>query len=60
MKAYVVEKIEDKKFESGIQDIEIPIIEENEINGFISVYGQNILDGFLHTDFVEAVKRITE
>ena len=31
MKAYVVEKIEDKKFESGIQDIEIPYIEENEV-----------------------------
>ncbi|MGB6329309.1 MAG: YhdH/YhfP family quinone oxidoreductase [Halarcobacter sp.] len=31
MKAYVVEKIEDKKFESGIQDIEIPKIEEDEI-----------------------------
>ena len=31
MKAYVVEKIEDKKFESGIQDIETPIIEENEV-----------------------------
>ena len=31
MKAYVVEKIEDKKFESGIQDIEIPKIEENEV-----------------------------
>jgi len=31
MKAYVVEKIEDKKFESGIQDIEIPTITENEV-----------------------------
>ncbi|MFW0703451.1 YhdH/YhfP family quinone oxidoreductase [Aliarcobacter butzleri] len=31
MKAYVVNKIEDKKFESGIQDIEIPSIEDNEI-----------------------------
>ncbi len=31
MKAYVVEKIEDKKFESGIQDIDIPKIEENEV-----------------------------
>lgn len=31
MKAYVVNKIEDKKFESGIQDIEIPSIEENEV-----------------------------
>ena len=31
MKAYLVNKIEDKKFESGIQDIEIPSIEENEV-----------------------------
>ena len=31
MKAYVVEKIEDKKFDSGIQDIEIPTITENEV-----------------------------
>ncbi len=31
MKAYVVNKLEDKKFESGIQDIEIPSIEENEV-----------------------------
>lgn len=31
MKAYVVEKIEDKKFESGIQEIEIPTINENEV-----------------------------
>ncbi len=30
MKAYVVEKIEDK-FVSGVQDIETPTIEENEI-----------------------------
>ncbi|KLE02500.1 YhdH/YhfP family quinone oxidoreductase [Aliarcobacter butzleri] len=31
MKAYLVNKIEDKKFESGIQDIEIPSIEDNEV-----------------------------
>ena len=31
MKAFVVEKIEDRKFKSGIQDIEVPIIEENEV-----------------------------
>lgn len=31
MKAYIVEKLEDKKFESGIQDIEIPEIGENEV-----------------------------
>jgi len=31
MKAYIVEKIEDKKFESGIKEIDIPKIEENEV-----------------------------
>lgn len=31
MKAYVVNKIEDKKFVSGVQEIEIPVIEENEV-----------------------------
>ena len=31
MKAYVVEKIEDKKFESGIKEIDVPKIEENEV-----------------------------
>ena len=31
MKAYIVEKIEDKKFESGIQEIDIPTIGENEV-----------------------------
>lgn len=31
MKAYVVEKIEDKKFDSGIQNIDLPLIEEGEI-----------------------------
>lgn len=31
MKAFIVEKIEDKKFKSGIQEIEIPLIEENEL-----------------------------
>ncbi len=31
MKAYIVEKIEDKKFSSGIQEIDIPNIEENEV-----------------------------
>ncbi len=31
MKAYIVEKIEDKKFKSGIQEIDIPKIEENEV-----------------------------
>lgn len=31
MKAYIVEKIEDRKFKSGIQDIEVPSIEEHEV-----------------------------
>lgn len=31
MKAFVVEKLEDKKFECGIQDIEVPTLEENEV-----------------------------
>ncbi|WP_419763532.1 MAG: YhdH/YhfP family quinone oxidoreductase [Arcobacter sp.] len=31
MKAYIVEKIEDKKFESGLKDIEVPEISENEV-----------------------------
>ena len=31
MKAYIVEKVADKKFESGIQEIDIPEIEENEV-----------------------------
>lgn len=31
MKAYIVEKIEDKKFESGIQDIDIPKIDADEV-----------------------------
>lgn len=31
MKAYIVEKLEDKKYESGIQEIDIPEIAENEV-----------------------------
>ncbi len=31
MRAYIVEKIEDKKFTSGIKDIEVPEISENEV-----------------------------
>ena len=31
MKAFVVEKVEDKKFDCGIQDIEVPRLEENEV-----------------------------
>ncbi|ADG91779.1 quinone oxidoreductase, YhdH/YhfP family [Arcobacter nitrofigilis DSM 7299] len=31
MKAYIVEKLEDKKFQSGLKDIDIPTIGENEV-----------------------------
>lgn len=31
MKAFIVEKIEDKKFVSGVKEVEIPTIEENEV-----------------------------
>ena len=31
MKAFVVEKTENKKFEAGVQDIDVPKIEENEV-----------------------------
>ncbi len=31
MKAFVVEKIEDKKFYCGVQDIEVPTLEEDEV-----------------------------
>lgn len=31
MKAYIVEKLEDKKFQSGVKEIEKPQIEENEV-----------------------------
>ncbi len=31
MKAFVVKKTEDKKFEAGVEDIDIPKIEENEV-----------------------------
>ena len=31
MKAFIVEKIEDKKFISGVKEVEIPTIEENEV-----------------------------
>ena len=44
MKAYVVEKIEDKKFESGIQDIEIPTINENEVLIKVSYSSLNFKD----------------
>lgn len=44
MKAYVVEKIEDKKFESGVQDIEVPKIEENEVLIKVSYSSLNFKD----------------
>jgi len=44
MKAYVVEKIEDKKFESGVQDIEIPTINENEVLIKVSYSSLNFKD----------------
>lgn len=31
MKAFIVEKIEDKKFISGVKEVKIPTIEEEEI-----------------------------
>ena len=31
MKAYIVEKVEDKKFQSGLKEIDIPSIGENEV-----------------------------
>jgi len=44
MKAYVVEKIESKKFESGVQDIEVPSIEENEVLIKVSYSSLNFKD----------------
>ncbi|PLY07257.1 MAG: oxidoreductase [Arcobacter sp.] len=44
MKAYVVEKIEDRKFESGVQDIEIPAIEDNEVLIKVSYSSLNFKD----------------
>ncbi len=44
MKAYIVEKIEDKKFESGIQDIDIPSINENEVLIKVSYSSLNFKD----------------
>jgi len=31
MKAYVVEQVEDKKFESGVKEVDIPTLEDNEV-----------------------------
>jgi len=44
MKAYVVEKIEDKKFESGVKEIEKPTIEENEVLIKVSYSSLNFKD----------------
>ena len=44
MKAYVVEKIESKVFESGIQDIDVPVIEENEVLIKVSYSSLNFKD----------------
>lgn len=44
MKAYVVNKIEDKKFESGVQDIDKPSIEENEVLIKVSYSSLNFKD----------------
>lgn len=44
MKAYIVEKIESKKFESGVQDIDVPVIEENEVLIKVSYSSLNFKD----------------
>ncbi|UTJ06310.1 YhdH/YhfP family quinone oxidoreductase [Arcobacter roscoffensis] len=44
MKAYVVEKIESKKFESGVQDIDVPAIEENDVLIKVSYSSLNFKD----------------
>lgn len=44
MKAYVVEKVEDKKFESGVQEIDVPSIEENEVLIKVSYSSLNFKD----------------
>ena len=44
MKAYIVEKIGDKKFESAIQDIDIPSINENEVLIKVSYSSLNFKD----------------
>lgn len=44
MKAYIVEKIEDKKFESGVQEIDVPSIEENEVLIKVSYSSLNFKD----------------
>ena len=44
MKAYIVKKIEDKKFESGVEEIDKPIIEENEVLIQVSYSSLNFKD----------------
>lgn len=44
MKAYVVKKVEDKTFESGVQDIDIPIIEKDEVLIKVSYSSLNYKD----------------
>lgn len=44
MKAYVVEKIESKVFESGVQDIDVPVIDENEVLIKVSYSSLNFKD----------------
>ncbi len=44
MKAYVVEKSEDKKFTSGVQEIETPTVEENEVLIKVSYSSLNFKD----------------
>jgi acrylyl-CoA reductase (NADPH) len=49
MKAYVVNKLENKKFESGVQDIDIPTIEENEVLIKVSYSSINYKDALSST-----------
>ena len=44
MRAYVVEKLEDKKFESGVKEIDVPTIEENEVLIKVSYSSLNFKD----------------
>jgi acrylyl-CoA reductase (NADPH) len=49
MKAYVVNKLENKKFESSVQDIDIPTIEENEVLIKVSYSSINYKDALSST-----------
>eukprot|EP01155_Anaeramoeba_flamelloides_P017166 Anaeramoba_flamelloidesa566846_185.p1 GENE.a566846_185~~a566846_185.p1 ORF type:complete len:325 (+),score=10.20 a566846_185:77-1051(+) len=44
MKAYIVEKIEDKKFTSGVKEIDTPSVEENEVLIKVSYSSLNYKD----------------